>query len=136
MSPGITDVDETAAAGPGLGGMIDEAEMDRQTPIRRTEHPFGQQVERVRDELQLPNSQSVREVVSAICGHVGRLSVVTEDDVDAQAEHIGSLVAEDRKAMKDPQLWDGPATKVAAHVLKLRLEGKAIIADSAEAEAA
>jgi hypothetical protein len=134
MAP-VTDIDETAAVGAPLGGMIDEQEMDAQKPIRRTEHPFGQQVERVREELGLPNSQSVREVVSAICGHVGRLSVVDKGEVDAQAEHIGALVSEDRKAMKDPQLWEGPAAKVAAHVLNLRLEGKAIIATSAEADA-
>lgn len=136
MPAGITEVDETAAGGPGLGGMIDEAEMDAQTPVRATQHPFGRQVEQVRDELKLPNSQSVREVISAICGHVGRISVVDPDQVDAQAKHIGSLVAKDREEMKDPQLWNGPAEKVAAHVLKLRQEGKAILADSAEAEAA
>lgn len=137
MTPaGIAEIDETAATGAGLGAMVAEDEMDALQPIRATTHPFGDQVVRVREELGLPNSQSVREVVSLICAHVGRLSVVEKDQLKAQAEHIGKLVADDRKFQQDPQLWDGPAAKVAEHVLNMRLKGEAILANSAEADGA
>lgn len=135
MSPGITEVDETAASGGGVGALVDEAEMDAQTPVRQTDHPYGAFCKRMREELNLPNSQSTREVISAVVRAVSDLSVIDESQVKAQATHIGKLISDDRKLREDPQLWDGPATKIAEHVLKLRIEGKAPVSALAEVDA-
>ena len=134
MSPGVTEIDESGATGGALGGMIDEQELDAAQPVRQTQHPFGAFCDGIRAELELPNAQNAREVVSAVAKQVGALTVVDEDTLDEQAAHIAKIVAEDRKAQQDPQLWEGPATKVARLVLQKRIEGKAPV--SAEAEAA
>jgi hypothetical protein len=132
MSPGITDVDETGAGDANLGSMIDEQALDNAQPVRQTDHPFGRFCEATLQALGLPNSQSAREVISAVCGHVARLTVIDEDEIGPQAEHIAKMIAKDREAQGDPQLWTGPAKTIAEHVLKLRAEGKAPVAGEAK----
>jgi hypothetical protein len=128
MSPAaIAEIDESAAGPASLGGLVDEEALDRQQ--QRQEHPFSKFCVEVREACGLPDSQRSREVVSEVCNAVARLTTVAEADVKAQAEHIAKMVSDDRKLMKDPQLWLGPATKIALHALKLRGEGKGIIAD-------
>jgi uncharacterized protein (DUF2267 family) len=131
MSPGITEIDETGAAPLTHGGMLDEQAMD--AAQTRMTHPFATYIEEVRKATGLPDSQSAREVVSAVCGSVARLAILVEEDFEAQAEHIAKLIADDRRQQKDPQLWEGPAKKVAEHALRMRQEGKGVIADQAAA---
>lgn len=134
MSPGIKEVDETGAQGANVGGMIDEKEMDATPPIRQVEHPYGKFCNDVREALQLPNSQSTREVVSAVVRAVSDLAVVEKDQIEEQAKHIAEMVAEDRKNRNDPQLWTTSAARIAEHVLKLRLDGKAPVSALAQAD--
>lgn len=137
MAPAaLTDIDETAATGGQSVPGVDEQALDNSRHVRQTSHPFGDFCERVRDELELPNSQASREVVSAVVNKCARLVIVVEDEIEAQAKHIGEMVAKERKDQGDPQLWDTHAAKIAAHVLKLRLTDEAPVATLAREEAA
>jgi len=134
MSPAtITQVDESGADSGMVGAAIDEQAMDAQQ--KRTTHPFAVYCERVREAVGLPASQSAKQVVSEVCGAVARLTVIEDDLIDEQAEHIAKLVAKDREEIGDKQLWLGPATRVAKQALTLRKEGKAVLAESAQVDA-
>src|SRR3981081_2366516 len=122
MTPGVTDVDETGDApmGADIGGLVDTAALD--AAQRRELHPFAKFCDEVREAEGLGGSQAAREVVSAVCNAVARLTLVTEEDLEEQAQHIAKLVAKDREERGDRQLWVGPASKIATRALKLRLE--------------
>jgi len=128
MSP-VTEVDETGAAPADLSGWVDEQSMN--AAQRRETHPFAVYCDQVREAEKLPASQSAKQVVSEVCNAVAKLTIVDDDQIDEQAEHIAKLVAKDREEMGDKQLWLGPATRIAKRALTLRSEGKAVIADSA-----
>jgi hypothetical protein len=134
MSPAaITDVAESGVGeSPGALAGIDTQALDA-AQVRHT-HPFASYCEQVRRDVDLQDSQAIREIVSDVCGAVARLTLVDEDTISEQAEHIGRLVAKEREERGDKQLWTAPATKIAKRALELRAEGKGVVADSVAAQ--
>jgi hypothetical protein len=134
MSPAtITQVEESAVDSNALGAALDVQVMD--AAQRRTTHPFSLYCDAVREAEGLPASQQAKQVVSEVCNAVAKLTIVDDEQIDEQAEHIAKLVSKDREDMGDKQLWLGPATRIAKRALTLRSEGKAVIADSAKIDA-
>lgn len=131
MSPVVKDIDETGAQPmtADIGALVDAPALDAEQRARRVKHPFEAYCENVLSAVEIPVTQAAREVVSAVCGDVARLAVVTEAGVKDQAEHIGKLIAKEREEMGDRQLWKETATKIAEHALRLRIEDKGVVAD-------
>lgn len=134
--PTVTEVDDSAAApiAANPDSMIDTAALD--AAQRRETHPFAVYCKQVREAAGISPSQAAREVVSAVCNAVAKLSIIEDDTAEEQAEHIAKMVAKDREEIGDKQLWTGPATRIAKIALQLRKEGKAVVADSASEEPA
>jgi hypothetical protein len=131
--PSVAELDETGAApmASDIAGIVDVPEMDRQQ--RRETHPFALYCDEVREAEGIAPSQAAREVTSSVCNAVARLTIIEEDTLDEQAEHIAKLVAKEREEMGDRQLWTVAAGKLAKRALRLRLDGKAVVADAAAA---